>query len=271
MGRVVIPGFRKIETSGGGEGGTTNYEDLTNKPSINNVPLMGNLNTADLKLTDATLTEEGVPAESKTVGTKIKEINNQIDIEQYIIDQQEYKVVNNKVVPITDTPQEDYQGVSDFSDRNSKNINTIVTAHNQVVDNVADIRKDIKTLENYSTTETVIGKWGDEILCRKVITATHSITPAKEFSFPVGTITSDNGTVIEIKNVHGRAKGSVISEGSVNIDGTMCVGAYCNANYYCGCFMLGSSPDSISLLGKFGNSVNYVEVELCVEYTVKRI
>ena len=73
MGRVVIPGFRKIETSGGGEGGTTNYNDLENKPSINNVPLVGNLNTVNLKLTDATLTEEGVPAEAKTVGTKLEE------------------------------------------------------------------------------------------------------------------------------------------------------------------------------------------------------
>ena len=73
MARVVIPGFRKIETSGGGgEGGTSNYNDLTNKPSINNVPLVGNLNTVDLKLTDATLTEEGVPAEAKTVGAKLE-------------------------------------------------------------------------------------------------------------------------------------------------------------------------------------------------------
>ena len=71
--RVVIPGFRKIEVSGSGEGGTTNYNDLTNKPSINNVPLVGNLNTVDLKLTDATLTKEGVPAEAKTVGTKFEE------------------------------------------------------------------------------------------------------------------------------------------------------------------------------------------------------
>ena len=73
MARVVIPGFRKIEVSGGGEGGTTNYNDLTNKPPINNVPLVGNLNTANLKLTDKTLTEEGVPAEAKTVGTKLEE------------------------------------------------------------------------------------------------------------------------------------------------------------------------------------------------------
>ena len=73
MGRVVIPGFRKIETSGGGEGGTSNYNDLTNKPSINNVPLVGNLRTVNLKLTDSSLTEEGVPAEAKTVGAKLAE------------------------------------------------------------------------------------------------------------------------------------------------------------------------------------------------------
>ena len=80
MGRVVIPGFRKIETSGGGgEGGTTNYDDLTNKPSINNVPLVGNLNTVDLKLTDATLTKEGVPADSKIVGDKLDNINSNLE------------------------------------------------------------------------------------------------------------------------------------------------------------------------------------------------
>ena len=79
MGKVVIPGFRKIETSGGGEGGTSNYNDLTNKPYINNVPLEGNLKTEDLKLTDATLTEEGVPAESKTVGDKLDNINSNLE------------------------------------------------------------------------------------------------------------------------------------------------------------------------------------------------
>ena len=79
MGRVVIPGFRKIEKSEGGEGGTTNYNDLENKPSINNVPLVGNLNTVNLKLTDATLTEEGVPAEAKTVGEKLDNINSNLE------------------------------------------------------------------------------------------------------------------------------------------------------------------------------------------------
>ncbi len=77
--RIVIPGFRKIETSSGGEGGTSNYEDLTNKPSINNVPLVGKLKTVDLKLTDATLTEEGVPAEAKTVGSKLQSHTNTLN------------------------------------------------------------------------------------------------------------------------------------------------------------------------------------------------
>ena len=79
MGKVVIPGFRKIETSGSGGGGTTNYNDLTNKPFINNVPLVGNLKTVDLKLTDSTLTEEGVPAEAKTVGDKLDNINSNLE------------------------------------------------------------------------------------------------------------------------------------------------------------------------------------------------
>lgn len=69
--RVVVPGFRKIETSGGGEV-TGNYNDLANKPSINNVPLVGNLRTVDLKLTDSTLTEEGIPAEAKEVGSRLE-------------------------------------------------------------------------------------------------------------------------------------------------------------------------------------------------------
>lgn len=77
MGRVVIPGFRKIETSGGGEV-SGNYNDLQNKPSINNVPLVGNLKTVDLKLTDATLTEEGVPAEAKEVGVRLEAQSNSL-------------------------------------------------------------------------------------------------------------------------------------------------------------------------------------------------
>ena len=70
MAQVVIPGFRKIETSGQGTG---DYNGLSNIPFINDVPVKGNLKTEDLKLTDPTLTKEGIPAESKTVGQKLDE------------------------------------------------------------------------------------------------------------------------------------------------------------------------------------------------------
>ncbi len=77
--RIVIPGFRKIETRAGGEGGISNYEDLTNKPSVNNVPLVGNMNTSDLHLTDKTLTESDVPADAKQVGDKFESQSNVLE------------------------------------------------------------------------------------------------------------------------------------------------------------------------------------------------
>lgn len=77
MTQVVIPGFRKIETS---SEGTSDYNSLSNIPFINNVPVKGNLKTEDLKLTDPTLTKEGIPAESKTVGQKL---NEKIDKESF--------------------------------------------------------------------------------------------------------------------------------------------------------------------------------------------
>lgn len=46
--------------TGGGSGGTTNYNDLTNKPSINGVPLEGNKTSADLKIqSQTTQTDHG--------------------------------------------------------------------------------------------------------------------------------------------------------------------------------------------------------------------
>lgn len=94
--RIVIPGFRKIETSSGGGGGTSNYNDLTNKPSINNVPLVGNLNTVNLKLTDATLTEEGVPAEARTVGELINTLNSNINyVTPVLISKESVKIEPN--------------------------------------------------------------------------------------------------------------------------------------------------------------------------------
>lgn len=62
-----------LKRPSGDGGGTTDYDSLENKPSINNVSLTGNKNTVDLHLTDETLSEEGVPADSKIVGQKLDE------------------------------------------------------------------------------------------------------------------------------------------------------------------------------------------------------
>ena len=132
MGKVVIPGFRKIETSGGGEGGTSNYNDLTNKPSINNVPLVGNLNTVDLKLTDATLTKEGVPAEAKTVGTKLEEQSTSLTAlsEQLGSHTVKSDVPENAV--FTDTVYDDTEVKEKIDEINSNLSASNAGAHNSV-------------------------------------------------------------------------------------------------------------------------------------------
>lgn len=43
----------QIRDEGGGGGGTTDYTDLTNKPKINNVELLGNKSLADIGVTSA--------------------------------------------------------------------------------------------------------------------------------------------------------------------------------------------------------------------------
>lgn len=150
MGRVVIPGFRKIET-GGGEGGTTNYNELTNKPSINNVPLVGNLNTANLKLTDATLTEEGVPAEAKTVGAKLEEqstsltaLSNQLG--NYTV---KSNVPENAV--FTDTVYDDTDVKEDIDDINS-NLNSEISRAKEADETLKSRIDNITSLPEGSTT-----------------------------------------------------------------------------------------------------------------------
>lgn len=44
----------KIGSGGGGTGGTTNYNDLTNKPTINGVEVSGDKTSADYKISSGT-------------------------------------------------------------------------------------------------------------------------------------------------------------------------------------------------------------------------
>ena len=143
MARVVIPGFRKIEVSGGGEGGTTNYNDLTNKPSINNVPLVGNLKTVDLKLTDSTLTKEGVPAEAKTVGDKLEEHSTSLLTLKEQLGNHTVKSDVPENAVFTDTVYDDTE-VKESIDELSSNLSD---KQDLLIDSVTGIKAKI-TLEN---------------------------------------------------------------------------------------------------------------------------
>ena len=146
MARVVIPGFRKIEVSGGGEGGTTNYNDLTNKPSINNVPLVGNLRTVDLKLTDATLTEEGVPAEAKTVGTKLEEQSSDLTSEISRAKETE-ETLKSRIDNIASLPEGSTTGDAELQDIRVKADGTIATsAGNAVREQFSELKGDLGNL-----------------------------------------------------------------------------------------------------------------------------
>lgn len=73
MGKVVLTyeqpgdihsGNNKVVRAGAGGGGTTNYNDLENKPSINDVTLQGNKTSADLGLLDV---DQGTENEGKVM------------------------------------------------------------------------------------------------------------------------------------------------------------------------------------------------------------
>lgn len=52
--------IRALKNSGGGSGGTTNYNDLTNNPTINGVEVSGNKTSADYKISaQVTQTDHG--------------------------------------------------------------------------------------------------------------------------------------------------------------------------------------------------------------------
>ena len=90
-----------LDFSGSGIGGTTDYNDLENKPSINNVTLSGNKTASDLGLgtyskpsggipasdiasgviptVDSTLATSGAAADAKATGDAITSLNEDFD------------------------------------------------------------------------------------------------------------------------------------------------------------------------------------------------
>lgn len=116
-----------------GGGGTTNYNNLTNKPSINNVPLVGNLNTANLKLTDATLTEKGVPAEAKEVGVRLEEQSTSLTVLSEQLGNHTVKTDVPENAVFTDTVYDDTEVKESIDELNSNLSEQVKDLYDNVV------------------------------------------------------------------------------------------------------------------------------------------
>ena len=70
-------GYVRAHSSGGGGGGTSDYSQLSNKPSINGVSLIGNKTSADLNISSGGITFEDKIADI-TTGISLGDITSGI-------------------------------------------------------------------------------------------------------------------------------------------------------------------------------------------------
>ena len=68
-------GYVKKHSGGGGGGGTSNYNDLSNKPSINGVTLTGNKTSEDLNIGDINIEYTPVVIVSNEFTFNINDVN----------------------------------------------------------------------------------------------------------------------------------------------------------------------------------------------------
>lgn len=66
-------GYVRAHSSGGGGGGTSDYSQLTNKPSINGVTLSGNKTSADLGINLSSITDITSDITDNEVGVNISD------------------------------------------------------------------------------------------------------------------------------------------------------------------------------------------------------
>ena len=74
FGNATKGDLKKI-SGGGGSGGTTNYNDLSNKPSINGVTLSGNKTSSDLQISGSITIDD--------ITTDILDSTKKVDVTEY--------------------------------------------------------------------------------------------------------------------------------------------------------------------------------------------
>lgn len=135
-----------INLSGGGGGGTSDYEDLENKPSINNVTLSGNKTTSDLNLSyNDLLNKPYINNMPSSTGADIG------DVLTHTSDGDEWAAPEKELPAISVTDEGKALTIS----------------------NGAAVWGDVEAKTDYSTEETEIGTWIDgSPYYQKIITYT---------------------------------------------------------------------------------------------------
>ena len=98
-----LPSYLLGKSKGGGGGGTSNYNELSNKPKINNVELSGNKTSEDLGLAAKTYVDNLIPKLDFSNATEIYEFcENSISYDNYNVRINVTKYNNdNNIYPAT--------------------------------------------------------------------------------------------------------------------------------------------------------------------------
>lgn len=206
-----------VRSKSGGSGGTTNYNQLTNKPSINNVQLSGNKSLADLgavediQINGTTILSDGVAnipiSTSNTLGvvktnyTSGISTNNNNELQINSANEAVIKQGTYGYYPIV--PQ--YQHTSVFYGLAKAAGDTTQSASaNAVGIYTEDAKSAIHEMLNGSvtvsgTTPTIVAKSGITYVCGEV--ATLDITPPASGIFEVQFVSGSTPTVLTATGV----------------------------------------------------------------------
>jgi hypothetical protein len=164
--------------SGGGSG-TSNYNDLENKPKINGVTLEGDKSSSDLGISVPSVDEETIIKSPNLTAIGVKESSGNVD-HFLTLTLSEYNAIENKD-PNT------FYNITDDTDPSSIPTKTSDLVNDSGFITSSDLEEAMRENNIYSTNETKIGTWIDgKPLYRKVIQPVIEIGANATVSVPHG-------------------------------------------------------------------------------------
>ena len=138
----------KINSTGGGSGGTSDYTDLTNKPSINNVTLIGNKTSSDLGLGTYSKPSGGIPSTdlASAVQTSLGKADTALQEHQDISGKQD--IEDNTLTTVHKTVPSAINEVNSIAKGANQtlsygNYSTMITAFNSLANNVYNVGQNV--------------------------------------------------------------------------------------------------------------------------------